>query len=45
MPGGNYAINSCSILRTTPEAQHWRKNIVAVITQDRVIEKKKKKSD
>ena len=38
MPGVNYAINGCSSLRTTPGALHWRKNIVAVITQDKVID-------
>ena len=34
----NYAINSCSCLRTTLGAQHWRKKIVAVITQGKVID-------
>ena len=38
MPGVNYAINGCSSPRTTPGAYHWRKNIIAVITQDRVID-------
>ena len=38
MPGVNYAINGCSTLRTTPGALHWRKNIVAVIAQDRMID-------
>ena len=37
MPGVNYAINSCSFSRTTL-GKLWRKNIVAIITQDRVID-------
>ena len=38
MPGVDYVINGCSSLGTTLGASHWRKNIIAVITQDRVID-------
>ena len=43
MPGVNYVINGCSSVRKTPEVSlHWsltfEENIVAVITQDRVID-------
>ena len=38
MPGVKYAINGCSSLRTTPRTEHWRKNIVAITTQDKVID-------
>ena len=34
----NYAINGCSSSRATLGALHWRKNILAVITQHRVID-------
>ena len=37
MPGVNYAINSCFFSGATP-GKHWRENIVAIITQDRVID-------
>ena len=43
MPGVNYLIYGCSSARTTPEVSLYRsltleENIVAVITQDRVID-------
>ena len=38
MPRVNYVINGRSFWRTTQGAYHWRKNVVAVITQDRVID-------
>ena len=43
MPGVNYVIYSCSSARTTPGVSLYRsltfeENIVAVITQDRVID-------
>ena len=37
MSGVNYAINGCFSLKTTSGASHLTKNIIAVITQDRVI--------
>ena len=37
MLGLNYVIHGCSSTRTTSGGWHWDKNIVAVITQDRVI--------
>ena len=44
MPGVNYVIYSCSLPRTTPGVSLYHsltleENNVAVITQDRVIEK------
>ena len=43
MPGVNYVIYGCSSVRTTPGVSLYRsltleENIVAVITQDRVID-------
>ena len=43
MPGVNYVIYVCSSARTTPGVSQYRsltrvENIVAVITQDRVID-------
>ena len=38
MPGVNYAINGCSSSRTAPGPNRRRKNIVAVTTQDWVID-------
>ena len=38
MPGVNYEINGCSSSQTTPGGLHWRKNFVAVTTQDREID-------
>ena len=43
MSGVNYVIHGCSSARTTSEVSlyrslTWRKNIGAVITQDRVID-------
>ena len=43
IPGVNYVIYGCSSARTTPEVSLYRslkleENIVAVITQDRVID-------
>ena len=43
MPGVNYVIYDCSSVRTTPEVSLYRsltleENIVAVITQDKVID-------
>ena len=47
MTAVNYVIIGCSPSRKTPEfitgASHWRKSIVAVITQDRVIDDNLKK--
>ena len=43
MPGVNYVIIGCSSARTTPRVSlHWsltlEENMVAVVTQDRVID-------
>ena len=43
MPGVNYVIYGCSSARTTPRVSlHWsltlEENMVAVVTQDRVID-------
>ena len=43
MPGVNYVIHDCSSARTTPWVSlYWsltmEKNVIAVITQDRVID-------
>ena len=38
MPGVNYVINGWSSLRTSSGAWNWRINIVAVVTQDRMID-------
>ena len=43
MPGVNFVIYGCSSARTTPEVSLYRilyngKNIIVVITQDRVID-------
>ena len=43
MPAVNYVIFGCSSSRTIPvviiiQQLHWRKNIIAVITQGRVID-------
>ena len=43
MPGGNYVIYGCFSTRTTPRVSLYQsltleENIVAVITQDRVID-------
>ena len=43
LPGMKYAIYLCSFLRTIPGVSlhrnlRWRKNTVAVITQDRVMD-------
>ena len=48
MPGVNYVIYGCSSARTTPGVSLYRsltleENIVAVITQDRVIDDNLKK--
>ena len=48
MPGVNYVIYSCSSVRLTPGVSLYRsltleENIVAVITQDRVIDDNLKK--
>ena len=48
IPGVNYVIYGCSSARTTPEVSLYRslkleENIVAVITQDRVIDDNLKK--
>ena len=48
MPGANYAIYCCSPSRTTPGVTLHRsnsreKNIVAVITQDRLIDENLKR--
>ena len=48
MPGVNYLIYGCSSARTTPGVSLYRsltleENIVAVITQDRVIDDNLKK--
>ena len=48
MPGVNYVIYGCSSARTTPGVSLYRsltleENIVAVITQDRVIDGKLKR--
>ena len=47
MPGVNYVIYGCSSARTTPGVSlYWslklKENIVAVITQDRVLDEKLK---
>ena len=38
MPGVNSAINDCFSTRTTPGVEDSRKNLAAIITQDRVID-------
>ena len=43
MPGLNYVIYGCSFAKTTPGVSlHWsftlEENIIAVITQDRVVD-------
>ena len=39
IPSVNYVIHDFSFVKTIPTgAQHWRKNVFAVITQDRVID-------
>ena len=48
MPGVNYVIYGCSSARTTPGVSlYWslklKENIVAVITQDRVLDEKLKR--
>ena len=48
MPGVNYVIYVCSSARTTPGVSQYRsltqeENIVAVITQDRVIDDNSKR--
>ena len=43
MSGLNYAINGCFSSRTAPGPKPWRKSIVAVTTQDRVIDENLKR--
>ena len=50
MPGVNYAIYGCSLARTTPEVSLFRsltleENIVAVITQDKMIDNNLKRQN